>query len=415
MFESASNSKININKSRVYGFGRWNWRVQWPIRGMKTEFDYFNALGVIFSTDYDKALHTTWKKIYEKIKKGLAAMTGRYMNIFQKALLINATIASKIWYTSHVYPLPIEYVKQINKEVFKFIWNSPVDPIKRDVLYNSKDKGGINLLNIHVKSKCIFANTVLRSFLNSDDNCLSKYYLTAKMNKILGVRNIQPNRVLPPYYEYALDVLKKCTNINGFPNINSKKIYHVLKLDGISNVEVKYPGYDWLNIWKCINFKWVNMNDRPIIYKYVHEVIPTNKRLYQIRCRNNPICDSCDQEDSIKHKFYECIVVQDCLCWVRRLIVYLCGINTNQESLSQFMSFDIPKVNIKVKNTLIVIISSYVACIWYNRNRLESIYYILKAKIIRDQKLNRKILGRKMYKIFTDNYCKENIEFINRL
>ena len=63
---------------------------------MKTEFDYFNALGVIFSTDYDKALHTTWKKIYEKIKKGLAAMTGRYMNIFQKALLINATIASKI-------------------------------------------------------------------------------------------------------------------------------------------------------------------------------------------------------------------------------------------------------------------------------------------------------------------------------
>ena len=79
------------------------------------------------------------------------------------------------------------------------------------------------------------------------------------------------------------------------------------------------------------------------------------------------------------------------------------------------MSFDIHKVNRKVKNTLIVIISSYVACIWYNRNRLESICYILKAKIIRDQKLNMKILGGKSYKIFTDNYCKENIEFINRL
>ena len=127
------------------------------------------------------------------------------------------------------------------------------------------------------------------------------------------------------------------------------------------------------------------------------------------------ICVLCNQEDSIKHKFYDCIVVQGCLCWVRRLIVYLCGINTNQESLSKFMFFDIPKVNVKVKNTLIIIISSYIACIWYNRNNLDQICYILKAKIIKDQKLNMKILGDKVHKIFTENYCKKNIEFINRL
>ena len=231
MFESASNSKININKTRIYGFGDWRWRVQWPIRGLKTEFDYFTALGVIFSTDYDKALHTTWKRIFEKIKKGLAAMTGRYMNIYQKAVLINAIIASKLWYTSHVYPLPTEYVKLINTEIFKYIWNSSVDPIKRNVLYMGKDKGGINLINVHVKSKCIFANTVLKMFLNPDDFGFTKYYITAKMNKILGLRNSQPNRVLPPpYYDYAIDIIKKCTSINGFPNINSKKIYFILTL-----------------------------------------------------------------------------------------------------------------------------------------------------------------------------------------
>ena len=106
---------------------------------------------------------------------------------------------------------------------------------------------------------------------------------------------------------------------------------------------------------------------------------------------------------------------KECLCWVRRLIVYLCGINTNQESLSKFMFFDIPKVNVKVKNTLIIVISSYIACIWYNRNNLDQICYILKAKIIKDQKLNMKILGDKVHKIFTENYCKKNIEFINRL
>ena len=90
---------------------------------------------------------------------------------------------------------------------------------------------------------------------------------------------------------------------------------------------------------------------------------------------------------------------------------YLCGINTNYEQFYQFMSFDIPKVNIKVKGTLILIISSCIACIWYNRTNLDSIFYILKAKIIRDQKLNMKLLGR----VFTDNYCRDNIEFISRL
>ena len=74
--------------------------------------------------------------------------------------------------------------------------------------------------------------------------------------------------------------------------------------------------------------------------------------------------------------------------------------------------FDVPKVNIKVKNTLIIILSSYVACTWYNRHRLEIICNILKAKIIRDQKLNMDILGDKVQQIFTENYSKSNIEFI---
>ena len=76
------------------------------------------------------------------------------------------------------------------------------------------------------------------------------------------------------------------------------------------------------------------------------------------------------------------------------------------------MSFDIPKVNAKVKNTIIIILSSYIACTWYNRHRLDMIVNILKAKFIRDQKFNLKILGNKAPEIFTENYCKENVEFI---
>ena len=84
MFEKASNSKININKTRIHGFGDWKWRSQWPIKGLKTEFEYFSALGIIFSTDYDKALDKTWRKIYEKIKNGITVMRSRYVNLYQR-------------------------------------------------------------------------------------------------------------------------------------------------------------------------------------------------------------------------------------------------------------------------------------------------------------------------------------------
>ena len=155
-------------------------------------------------------------------------------------------------------------------------------------------------------------------------------------------------RQIPKYYRYALDSIKKCINHRDFPNLSSKEIYRQLETIVLSNIEIKNPNHDWANIWKNISFRYIHVNDRLIIFKYIHGVIPTNKKLHQIKSRNDPICDSCDKEDTIKHKFYECEIMQDCLNWVRRLIMYLCNMNTNRDSLAQMMYFDIPKVNVKV-------------------------------------------------------------------
>ena len=150
--------------------------------------------------------------------------------------------------------------------------------------------------------------------------------------------------------------------------------------DILSNVETRYPNKDWDNIWKILSFKYMHVNDRPIIFKYIHEIIPTNKRLHQIRCRGDAICNNCDQVDTIRHKFYDCRVMQECLNWLRRLTMYMCNMNTDHNSFAQFMSFDIPRFEAKIKNTLTIILRSYIACTWYNRDRLEVIGYILKAK-----------------------------------
>ena len=382
---------------------------------MKVEFKYFKTLGVFFSTDYDTALTKSWDEITKNVKTSLGIITGRNANIYQRAILVNSLIASKIWYTSHVYPLPFEHEKDINLHIFRYIWNSfgrkPLERVERNVLYKRKDEGGIGLLNIHIKAKSILASTTIKMFLNSDETSIIKYYLALRVNNIFGL-NVLPTNVsyiTTTYYEYAIDVIKLCIQNKDFPNINSKKIYMMLMPEIKPKVENDYPLYDWNNIWKNVNFRHINVNDRPIVFKYVHEILPNNKMLYQWRIRNNPQCEFCDVEDSNIHRFYYCCKVQECLNWMRKLISYLCSMNV--DSLMKILSFDLPKVNINIKNTLCIILSNYIGCIWFNRDNLENIIHVFRARIIKDQKLNMKILGEKADKVFSSNYCK-NIEFI---
>ena len=96
-------------------------------------------------------------------------MSSRLLNIFKKAILINTLIASKLWFTAHVYPLPMKYATIINTEIYKFLWNKyKTNPIKREVLNRNKLQGGIGLLNVFFKARSIFVNSLIKVFLKSE-------------------------------------------------------------------------------------------------------------------------------------------------------------------------------------------------------------------------------------------------------
>ena len=93
--------------------------------------------------------------------------------------------------------------------------------------------------------------------------------------------------------------------------------------------------------------------------------MPTNKRLKEMQRRESSLCDVCNVEDSNIHKFYYCSLVQECLVMIRKLIFYICGVNL--DSLIKVLMLDIPKINKRNVNSLCIIISSYLACVWFNR------------------------------------------------
>ena len=170
--ENATNSRINIRKTKIFGYGGWKNRTNWPIKEIKVEVDHFKTLGINFSTNYKLAVELTWTNIYNKICKRINMIRNRYFTLYQKACIVNSLLASKIWYTAHVYPFPMKTSKMIEKEIYRFIWNSNKDSIQRDVLCSSKENGGIGLINIFTKAKSILIATTIKILMNADNDTL---------------------------------------------------------------------------------------------------------------------------------------------------------------------------------------------------------------------------------------------------
>ena len=81
-------------------------------------------------------------------RKGIAENITKCINvfhIFQKAILINFRILVKSWYISHVYPIPIEHAKRIQKILFKYLWGGNYEPINRKTLYLPKCRNGCGI------------------------------------------------------------------------------------------------------------------------------------------------------------------------------------------------------------------------------------------------------------------------------
>ena len=118
--------------------------------------------------------------------------------------------------------------------------------------------------------------------------------------------------------------------------------------------------FNWNNICSNLNNKCIYINDRIICFKFLHEILPTKKRLAQIGFRDNSNCDVFNIKDSNIHITYFSSKIHRSLSFIKKVILYSCGFQT--ENFIRLLFLDIPITNKKTKNTLCVLISSYMAC-----------------------------------------------------
>ena len=126
----------------------------------------------------------------------------------------------------------------------------------------------------------------------------------------------------PPYYTYILNLCRNVMHLQSFPMITCKMIYNVLNPEYKSEIEDKYPLYRWNIIWKNIHCKLIDKYDRVVSYKFIYNVLPSKKKLYDMKIAgyDNPTCDICNIPESNLHMFYFCSKIKS----LYRFIVKLC-------------------------------------------------------------------------------------------
>ena len=93
----------------------------------------------------------------------------RNISIYGKVVILKSLIISQFVYVASVLPTPQKLVKDLNKLLFNFIWNSKREKVKRSVLLNPIESGGLGMFDVLTKFKSLYLSWFINYFQCKDD------------------------------------------------------------------------------------------------------------------------------------------------------------------------------------------------------------------------------------------------------
>ena len=425
-FNSATGSTINQGKAQGIIIGTPKTHGDPFIDNIKWQFKGIKILGIIF---YDTILETqfeNWKKVTSQIKKDLEKSKSRKLSLKGKILVINTTILAKAWHLATVIPITKIHLKKIKEYIFQYIWKSPTNnPITRQQVYQSKDKGGLNLISLREQQNALqlkFTKQIVTQnenapwvkiarywigvdlyqinhewgFLNNHDypkyshswNTLSKGELALTLPPILRDIPRTPNE-RPSWYINIIENLKTflISEVKWYTRFFYTKLLSRKYLEPLAYTSHwTHHGYTLNPIWCLTYYTHADGKSQDTHFKFLHRVIPSKvfvQKRYKGSTQVDIKCASCNKKESTEHIFSHCQQAKFIWNFVYPTIKAIIG--------SPFKIFDLflnkfeSNTSIDKKKMILTLIQISLHNIWKNRNhilydKLDNNQVILKAK-----------------------------------
>ena len=162
---------------------------------------------------------------------------------------------------------------------------------------------------------------------------------------------------------------------------------------------------NWKSAWKGLNFKYVNIFEREIIFKFLHGILTNKLRLFNIKKIASPLCDRCNVVEDNIHMFSNCKKVENLVLYFKNVMKLVCDIKSF--SMKELLYLQNKASNKLQRNTQIVLTSTFIATIWYNRDNINDIDIAnFKMKLLSHFKVLSLIPILNMNMYFTEKYCR---------
>ena len=98
----------------------------------------------------------------------------------------NTILLSKLWYVCSVFPLPKNLIPEINKIIFKFLWNNKnPEPIARETLFFPRERGSLGILVPSIESQALRIKYLMKLGKENNNNIwtyLGRYWVASKIH-----------------------------------------------------------------------------------------------------------------------------------------------------------------------------------------------------------------------------------------
>ena len=341
-YEESSGAKLSRNqKSKILFLGAWKDPTQRP----KLPVDYLQekeelkVFGFQVTADYKATRDRTWEARLKKLRGVLTSWKDRNLpTLEQRVQVVNIYMASTIWYTAQVLPLPARFRKQIDQELSRFIFKGRITMgrLKLEQLCHPATKGGLGLFNTERKAKSLFTRQTCRMVSRKGKGYQHiSYWLGSTLaNQITlhedGPRTRQPPKGLHLYMKHVIaEGLEKGDEANLLSS-TAKMIYTSLS-DDLPKPRFAQDETEEEVVKKIsarLSAKFLNVHQRHAIFCLVNRLVRNKEYISRVWEKGDPTCDHNPDptgecagfEQTVQHLYQTCGRVSEAWGWLSMFI-----------------------------------------------------------------------------------------------
>ena len=182
LFSRFSNIKVNNDKTEIFTIG--------SLRLDQTNYSHkirtsIKILGIVFDYNKSSRMKANFESILKSIKDILLhTWKWRGLTLLGKIQIVKSFIIPKVLSKASLITVTEDLIKEINSLIYRFVWKGN-DKIKRAVLINDIEDGGLKMLDIQ---SMILAQRVmvLKRFADKDKTSSWKITLNYFLSQIGG-------------------------------------------------------------------------------------------------------------------------------------------------------------------------------------------------------------------------------------